>query len=93
MPPENPETIAALRALVASQAEQIVYFKWAIGILCSALVAVCSFFVAWIRTLYDRRESQGAEDGVRRDKMLERVLDALATVKDLAASKARAVTS
>lgn len=78
--PENPETIAALKATIAAQAETIAYLKWALGIICGAGASAGSFLVAWIRTLYDRREAQATEENARRDRMLERLLEALGTV-------------
>ena len=71
--PDNAETIAALR-------EQIEFLKVVIYAEAGAVVAVCGFFVAWVRALIDRISMVNAAENERRDQVLERVLDACDTL-------------
>lgn len=74
MPP-TPDTaeVAALRETIALLTK-IVYAETA------GIVAVCGFFVAWVRSLYDARLTQGVTDLKDRDALLERVLTACTTL-------------
>lgn len=74
MPPtlDSPEVVA-LRATI-DLLTKIVYAETA------GIVAVCGFFVAWVRTLYDARLTQGTADLKDRDALLERVLTACTTL-------------
>lgn len=72
MPPESAEVIA-LRS-------QIEFMRVIIYAESAAIVAISGFFVAWIRTLYDGRISAQADETENRDKLLERVLQAISEV-------------
>ena len=74
MPPtsDSPEVVA-LRGTI-SLLTTIVYAE------AGAIVAVCGFFVAWVRSLYDARLTQSTADLKDRDALLERVLTACTTL-------------
>lgn len=80
--PES-ELVHSLREQIASQAEAITWLKWIIAGLGGALVSVCGFFVAWVRTLYDGRHTEQTEQTKARDALIERVLSMLATVAEI----------
>lgn len=73
-------TISALTATIETQNETISYLKWGLGVFGSVIAAESLFFVAWIRTLYDSRQTEGKEQLENRDKLLERVLSACTTL-------------
>jgi hypothetical protein len=74
------QTIAALNATIVSQAETITFLKWLLVALGGTIASLSGFFVAWIRALYDSRQTQNAKDLEDRDKLLERVLTACNTL-------------
>ncbi len=74
MPPETAEVLA-LKGTID-------FMKLVIYAEAGAIVAVCGFFIAWIRTLYDARITAQSEQMDERDKLLERVLLACQQLAD-----------
>ncbi len=73
MTPDSPEVVA-LR-------EMIGFLKLIVYAEAGCIAAICAFFVAWIRTLYDSRLTDETGRLEKSDSLLERVLKAVADLQ------------